>query len=93
MTSNISPEVRILTYTELESLKKAAFQRGVDRGKFECGLEAPFDTALQIIEMGCSLFFGRNGDGSHMDTDEYREAHLKWFTRASEFVRSQRERR
>jgi hypothetical protein len=86
----ISPEVHIITTEELERIKGTAFKRGVDRGRFERGVEAPFDTAMQIIELGCSLFFGRNGDGSHMNDDEYKEAHLAWFTRASDFVKSQK---
>lgn len=88
----ISDQVVIMTRDELDAARNAAFQRGVKRGGFERGMAEPFREAMQIIEMGCRLFFGRNGDMSHMDTEQFRQAHLDWFTRASEFVRSQRDR-
>lgn len=89
---SISPDVHILTSAELKQVRDIAFKRGVDRGRFEVSVEAPFETAMQILELGCSLFFGRNGDASHMNDDEYQQAHLAWFERASKFVREQKDR-
>ena len=83
----ISPDIHILTADDLDKIKKASFARGVERGKFELGCEQPFTTAVQIIELGCHLFWGRNGDATHMSTDEFQAAHLKWYERASEFVK------
>ena len=85
----ISPDVHILTDADLSAIKKHSFHRGVERGRFERGMEEPFSTAMEIIRLGCGLFFGRNGDGSHMSSDEYRQAHLEWFERAGNFVREQ----
>lgn len=85
----ISPDVHIVTNDEMIKIKQRAFRRGVERGYFERGMEEPFTDAMQIIKLGCSLFFGRSGDGTHMDDDTYRQAHTEWFIKASDFVRAQ----
>jgi hypothetical protein len=88
----ISPNIVIITRDDLKQIEMREYQRGVKRGEFERGMKQPFAEAMQILEMGCRLFFGRNGDMSHMDTEQFRQAHLDWFTRASDFVRAQKER-
>lgn len=86
----ISPEVHILTTADLAKVKEASFARGVERGRFEQSMDEPFSTAMQIIELGCHLFWGRNGDLSHMNTDEYQAAHFKWYERARAFIQEQK---
>lgn len=86
----ISPDIQIMTTADFDRAKNAAFQRGVERGRFEQSMDEPFGTAIQIIELGCHLFWGRNGDMTHMDTDEFRDAHFKWYERAKQFIEDQR---
>jgi hypothetical protein len=83
----VSPSVHILTNEEMEQIKKAAFARGVARGRFELSCEAPFETALELVKNACSLFWGRNGDMTHMNSDEFQKAHFAWYERANTFVR------
>ena len=84
----ISPHISILTRDELKAREDSAFQSGVKRGKLEAHSRAA--SAIELLEQGASLFFGRNPDMSHMDTEDFREAHRRWFTRVSDFLKEPR---
>lgn len=52
----------------------------------------PADTdrqeAINLLLKWCGLFFGRNGDGSHMDNDAYQQAHAKVFIETSDWLKA-----
>lgn len=87
----ISPSVHVLTDDEMRRIRHEEFQRGIERGRFEQRMDDPFPDAMQIIELGCRLYWGRNGDTTHMDSEQWRQAHLAWFEKATAFVREQQE--
>jgi hypothetical protein len=44
--------------------------------------------AVNLLQKWCGLFFGRNGDGTHMDKQPYVEAHTKVFMETADWLRA-----
>ncbi len=44
--------------------------------------------AVNLLLKWCGLFFGRNGDGTHMTNEVYTQAHTKLFTETSDWLRA-----
>lgn len=50
--------------------------------------EAALERARALLREFCGLFFGRDGDGSHITSEEYVKRHTELFTRVADQLRA-----
>lgn len=71
---------------------KATNREAAALGMTECDVpsepDGDFGEALNLLRGWCGLFFGRNGDMTHMDNETYRKAHTKMFMKTADWLRA-----
>jgi hypothetical protein len=55
---------------------------------FDQAISDDHQEAINLLRKWCGLFFGRNGDMTHMDNEVYQKAHTRLFMETADWLKA-----